>query len=180
MKAKDLILRILQTKTLPTTRLAKLCYIFDLASIQLQGQQKSDLPYKWWDHGPYCQEFARAVWELEEEGKIKREPYKTRTDNYDCILHLALDKKRPRLSKTDAELLDYVIDRFSRVDLNDLEKFVYSTPPMVEAQKKRHKYCPNFGVHYNVQHEIKSRSVWRSSKQRACPDGIEIKRRFST
>jgi len=140
MKARDLILRILQVRpNLPTTRLAKLCYLFDLACVQLLGKQKTELPYEWRYYGPHCVELERAVWDLKEAGKIKIEVYRTEKQ-YDCYLHSAIDNKPPELSKTEAKILEYIILRFSEVSTEKLLEFVYSTPPMVEAQHKKQQF----------------------------------------
>jgi uncharacterized protein YwgA len=140
MKAKDLILRILQARpNLPTTRLAKLCYLFDLACIELLGKQKTELPYKWDHYGPHCEEFERAVWDLEESGKIKIEPYRT-AEQYDCYLHSAVDNTAPNLGEIESKILEYIISRFAEIPTDKLREFVYSTPPMVEAQHKRQRF----------------------------------------
>lgn len=140
MKARDLILRILQARSnLPTTRLAKLCYLFDLACVQLLGKQKTELPYEWRYYGPHCEEFERAVWDLKESGKIKIEAYLT-SKQQECYLHSALDNKTPSLGETESKIFEYIISRFGEVPTEKLLEFVYSTPPMVEAQRKKQRF----------------------------------------
>jgi hypothetical protein len=141
MKAKELILRILQLKpNLSTTKLAKLCYLFDLGWTQLHGEQKTELPYQWWHYGPYSKEFERAIWELEATGRIQETAFKTTHKQYDCILHSAVDTKPPHLGKEEEQLLQFILDKFADWDLQRLLKFVYSTPPMLEAKAKNQQF----------------------------------------
>jgi uncharacterized protein YwgA len=143
MKAKELILRILQIKpNLSTTRLAKLCYLFDLAWVQLHGKQKTEIGYEWWQYGPYSQDFESAVWELEESQKIQKLPYKTTIDKHDCMLHSAVDTKHHPIGKEEEQVLQYILQRYSGWELSKLLQFVYATAPMKEAQKKKARFKP--------------------------------------
>jgi hypothetical protein len=141
MDAKNLILAILHRKpNISSFRLAKLCYLYDLACIQTRGKACTDLPYIWHLHGPYCDDFEKANIELQEAGKL--EIAHVVTKEYDCNLHTATTPKAPKLGELEDELLDFIVNRFAGMSAKQLEDFVYSTPPMVKAQKSRVRFHP--------------------------------------
>ncbi len=141
METKNLILAILhRSPKISTFRLAKLCYLYDLACIQAKGKTCTSLPYIWHLHGPFCDDFERANLELQDEGKLKIEHVVTK--GYECNIHTAMTMKPPRLGDLEEELLDFIVSRFSKMPAKQLEDFVYSTPPMVKAQKNRIRFKP--------------------------------------
>lgn len=142
MEAKNLILAILHRRPkLSTFHLAKLCYLYDLACVQATGKACTDLPYIWHLHGPYCNDFEKANLELQEAGKLNIEHVVTREGN-DCYLHSAITPKPPKLGGLEDELLDFVVARFAGMSTKELGDFVYSTPPMVKAQKRKVRFLP--------------------------------------
>jgi uncharacterized phage-associated protein len=141
MKAEDAILRILQIRpNLTTFHLAKLSYLFDLACVQVYGHQCTDLPYKWWDFGPYCQEFDAASKSLREREAISIEYYRTMSGN-DAFIHSAVETNPPvDFTAKEENILRAVVERFAGFSTKKLRDFVYKTPPMLEAQAKDGKY----------------------------------------
>lgn len=140
MKTKDIILRILQKKSpLTTYHLIKLTYLVDLAFVQLTGKIKTNLPYSWWHFGPYCKEFDKTVWELEENKNIAINAYTT-AKHHDCRLHSPINKKPPKLNELEENVISYIIKKYSKLNKDELEKIVYSTPPMKEAIKKNNRF----------------------------------------
>ncbi len=140
MHSKDIILRIIQSRhNLPRTNVAKLAYLFDLACIQILGKPKTDFPYQWYYYGPYCKEIDRVLWDLTNEKKIKIEYYRT-AKNRDCFLHSPMQSTPPRLSETEDKILKYIIKKFGSYTTENLQEFIYSTPPMVEAKKKNRRF----------------------------------------
>jgi hypothetical protein len=117
-----------------------LCYLYDLACLQATGKACTDLRYIWHLHGPYCDDFERANFELQDAGKMKIEHVVT--EKYDCNLHSATTTRPPKLGEVEDGLLDIVVNRFGSMPMKKLEEFVYSTPPMLKAQKNRVRFQP--------------------------------------
>ncbi len=142
MDSKVLLLRIIQERpSVTSTHLAKLAYLFDLTCVYVLGKQASDIQYLWWQYGPYTPLIEKFIWELEEEGRIRVKPYKTRS-NHDCRLHEALDTAVPRFQKAQETVLQMVLKRYSRMTYDQLISAVYKTPPMLEAKKRDAKMEP--------------------------------------
>lgn len=140
MNSKDIVLRIIQLgQSLPTFHVAKLAYLFDLACVQMYGEPKTDLPFKWHMYGPYCEELETVTWELLQEKKIRIDHIKTYR-GYDCVLHYPVAKKPPYIEEKAGIILEYIVKHFSKLSTEDLTEFAYSTPPMIEAQQKKQKF----------------------------------------
>jgi len=140
MKANDIILRIIQLRpSLTTFHVAKLAYLFDLACVQLFGEPRSGIHYKWWHYGPYGEDIDRAIGDLENKGKIKVEDYTTMKMR-NSRLHSAVSSRKPKLTSDEEQLIEHVVKRFGFMTTAELKNFVYSTPPMIDAQKKHAKY----------------------------------------
>ncbi len=136
MNSKDIILRIIKLKPEITTyRVAKLAYIFDLASVQLSGNTKTGLPFYWGLYGPYCREIEESLWVLVDEGKISKENLHIEKKDWDCTIHEAKTNENPPLNELEEKLLEYILKKYSNMRHDDLDEFIYATPPMKKAQK---------------------------------------------
>jgi len=136
VKAQDIILRILQLRgSLPTFHIAKLAYLFDLACVQLFGEPRSGIHYRWWHYGPWGEDVDRAIGALDDAGEIKIRDHLTASQRM-CHLHTATTERRPKLTKDEESILKYVVKRFGSMSTERLKDFVYSTPPMADAQRR--------------------------------------------
>ncbi len=115
-----------------TFHLIKLLYLFDLACLQVKGETCTQLPYKWWDHGPYCDEFTIARKQLQSEGKISitKMQFLTRDEGF---VHKDTSGEFVDLPEIEDRLLNHVVRRFGRMSTKKLKNIVYNTPPMRKA-----------------------------------------------
>jgi len=129
-----------QLGTTGTTQLLKLVYLADLNARSLLGRPISGLNYHYGKHGPFDKRFYQAVEELEERGCIARKtrwwPGKEKKEIADTgVDNEGLARFSDRLSPGEKHVLDYVLQRFGRMDLPDLLAHVYDTKPMKAASK---------------------------------------------
>jgi hypothetical protein len=140
MRSEDIVLRIIQKKpNITPTRLAKILYLIDLSFVQLTGKRKTQFPYLWHWHGPYCREIDDSLWELLDEGKISRSTFKP-SEDIECTLHESLTDESPQLSETEESVVKYIIKKYANLPFKELLDFVYATPPMQDAQKKQKRF----------------------------------------
>ncbi len=144
MYPKSLLLRIIQEKPQITTyRIAKLAYLFDLACVQVYSQPKSKIPFNWGLYGPYCLDIEKIIGELEDEGKITREHAIITGGKHkgqECVVHSAIENQKTLFSDLDEQIFSYVIKKYSNLSFDELNNFVYATPPMKKAQEKGKRF----------------------------------------
>ncbi len=110
-----------------------------MGCVQVFGKIKTGLPYQWWHYGPFCKEFEEAVWDLVNEGRIEVRHHKTQR-SHDCYIHTPVESKQPKLSSAESKLLEYIVNKFADLSYEELKKFVYATPPMLVAKKKKRRF----------------------------------------
>ena len=98
------------------------------------------MPFYWGLYGPYCREIEESLWELEDESKISKENIYIEKKGWDCTIHVAKTQENPPLNELDEKLLKYIIKKYSNMKHADLDTFVYSTPPMKKAQRKKKRF----------------------------------------
>lgn len=125
--------------TLGVTRIQKLAYLADLVARGYLGRPLSEFDYRWHNHGPFDGAIYNALDELRQAGlateKPKLLPWGRRFREISCTGTV------PDLGFSDVEraVLDYVADRFARMDLDQLLREVYETGPMVVAQAEMNR-----------------------------------------
>lgn len=138
MDSKELVLRIIQLQpSLSRYRIAKYIYLFDLACIQLYGEPKSGINFKWKDHGPYSETIVLMTKELEKEKKIKINFLQNYYQDRSCYNHIAVEENTPDYGTNAEKILEYILEKFGKMKKDQLEKYVYNTPPMKKAVSEK-------------------------------------------
>ena len=136
METEDLVLRIIQARPgIPKTIVFKLCYLFDLACVELSGSQRSSSRYIRYNCGPYSDTIQQALTNLEKSNKIEIKDHVTLKGN-SSFLHNPVVTTKPEFPRGDEEILSYVMDRFGRLNTEQIEEFVYRTAPMKATKAK--------------------------------------------
>lgn len=119
------------------TRLMKLLYLADYEARRYLGRPISNIPYIWYDHGPFDPDFYSWLERLKKENVIREER-----------LTFASGKKAYHLTPGDVfpthgfgpaeiEILSFVCREYSKVELRELlDDVVYQTEPMLKAKEE--------------------------------------------
>lgn len=118
------------------TKLVKLVYLADLESRQVNGAPITDMAYRWWNHGPWDEQFDQCVGTLTESGCIQVGTYPYH-GWYGSIFY-PLSPIKYSLTSSEKTILDYLIRSYGRTPLKELlEDIVYATPPMKDAISRK-------------------------------------------
>ncbi len=120
------------------THLLKLIYLADYHSHRLFGKPISEFKYIWYQNGPFDKSFYEYI------NGLKDSYIEEISVQYPSGCHGYVYRNKPTrmayddISEPEFYLLQYVIENYSKADLQTLlEEIVYETEPMKEAIKKR-------------------------------------------
>lgn len=121
------------------TKLIKLSYLADLHARELLGRPITDFRYKWWDHGPFDDQFYSAASELVDAGLATEDVVQYPTGQVGKPLRDTGEPAVFEWSQAEAHILAYVVTQYMHTSLSSLlEDVVYQTEPMTYVRDHGH------------------------------------------
>jgi uncharacterized phage-associated protein len=120
------------------THLLKLIYLADYHSHRLFGKPISEFKYIWYQNGPFDKSFYGYINSLKNSyiEKVSVQ-YPSGCHGY-VYRNIPAQMKYDNISEPEFYLLQYVIENYSKVDLQTLlDEIVYETEPMKDVIKKK-------------------------------------------
>lgn len=117
-----------------STAVLKLIYLADLEARKYYGEPISPLNWKWYDHGPFDSQIYQSFGRLAKDGFVRQEAVPFSPAKIKNSLKVTNPDHPGSISSRANDILDGVIARFGSMNLDDLLKYVYDTPPMKQAQ----------------------------------------------
>lgn len=125
------------------TRLMKLLYLADYEARRFIGRPLSAIKYIWYDYGPYDPQLKERIERLKGISVLTEEPIQYPNGRLGYVYTRGSLPVSNSFSAPEVEILSYVWQQYSRVDLRELlDEIVYQTEPMLEAKKNEAKGKP--------------------------------------
>lgn len=114
------------------TKLVKLLYLADLEARRVLGRPLTEMQYRWWEYGPWDEQFALCEASLKSRNLIQVETYPYQS--YYGSFYVPLGDMMYTFADDEVAVLDYLVKTFGKKGRKELvEEIVYQTPPMKDA-----------------------------------------------
>ncbi len=110
----------------------KLLYLADLEARRVLGRPLTEMQYRWWEYGPWDEQFALCEASLKSRNLIQVETYPYQS--YYGSFYVPLGDMMYTFADDEVAVLDYLVKTFGKKGRKELvEEIVYQTPPMKDA-----------------------------------------------
>lgn len=118
---------------LSNARLTKLIYLVDWKSVLDRGHQSSDIGWYFDNYGPFVWDVKKAL----EANSALFEVEETRNmyGSKKIVFGLKDDNYNPKLSPSEVNAIDFIIESTSTMNWNEFIGLVYSTYPITSSDK---------------------------------------------
>ncbi|MCG8734751.1 Panacea domain-containing protein [Tenacibaculum finnmarkense] len=116
---------------LSKARVVKMIYLADWKSAIIQDKQLTNIKWIYNHYGPYVDDIINIL-KQDDDFEIKSDLNYYNKPREIIILK---NKVNAKLDKSTTEILDFVIDKTSRLYWDDFIKLVYSTYPIIQEKK---------------------------------------------
>ncbi|WP_165734395.1 Panacea domain-containing protein [Polaribacter sp. 20A6] len=116
---------------LSKARVVKMIYLADWKSAITQDKQLTNIKWIYNHYGPYVDDIINLL-KQDDDFEIKSDLNYYNKPREIIILK---GKVNVKLNKSTTEILDFVIDKTSRLNWDDFIKLVYSTYPIIQEKK---------------------------------------------
>lgn len=117
------------------TRLMKLLYLADYESRRYLGRPISEIPYIWYNHGPFDSDIYSWLDRLKSVGIIEEHVVRAKGNKTAHVYGATGSSPQLDFLPDEVEILSYVCRQYAEVEFRELlEDIVYDTEPMVKAK----------------------------------------------
>jgi len=129
---------IKKSKFLGKTKLIKLLYLADYEFYKNYNREISGTTvYIKWDYGPYSPDIEECLFDMAglQIIKIKKRTSLKMRDYYSFNLLGSHDYEK-NLDSNELEFMEFILSKYDHLEIEDLKRIAYKTPPMLYAQNK--------------------------------------------
>jgi uncharacterized protein YwgA len=136
MKIEDIVLYICKKYPIPDelskARLTKLVYLADWESCVRSGKQLTNINWHFNNFGPYVDDVVDAARKSVHLKVITTNNFYGEKKE---LIRADKESPLPNIEKSQADILNFVIEETKRLYWNDFIKYVYSTPPITGSTR---------------------------------------------
>ncbi|MEA1925380.1 MAG: Panacea domain-containing protein [Candidatus Altiarchaeota archaeon] len=125
----------LKIKNMTSFKMVKFIYLTEMLYLLKKNRRMTDIPFFYWDHGPYSKDIEEKAEEI--NGKTISIKEITTAKGYEATVYDSLiNEKDIELPPETKKIADEIIRDFGEMENKEIKDFVYNTIPLKNTEKR--------------------------------------------